>query len=95
MDERAIARFWAKVERRGADECWLWTAHVDRNGYGKMWLRGTMVKAPRMSFHIATGRWPEPMCLHLCDNPRCVNPAHLAVVTRRANFARRFTDRAA
>ena len=26
-------RFWEKVDRRGPDECWPWTAYSDRYGY--------------------------------------------------------------
>jgi hypothetical protein len=30
---KTAARFWRKVDRSG--DCWLWTAGVDRRGYGR------------------------------------------------------------
>jgi hypothetical protein len=29
------------------------------------------------AFYLANGHWPEPFCLHKCDNPPCCNPSHL------------------
>lgn len=72
--------FWAKVERRGPDECWPWQASGDRRGYGQVMLRD---HRPRRAAHMALhfdGR-PRPgslHSLHSCDNPRCCNPAHLS-----------------
>ncbi len=71
--------FWAKVDKRGPDECWPWTASSDRRGYGQVMLRD---HRPRRAHHLALhfdGR-PRPgdlHSLHSCDNPPCCNPAHL------------------
>ncbi len=38
MDEKMIARFWAKVDKSaGPDGCWMWTAHAHRVVTGKAW----------------------------------------------------------
>lgn len=71
-------RFWAKVDKSGgAQACWLWTSARYPKGYGIIRFDGKVRKAHRVSFFLHHGHWPEPCCCHRCDNPPCVNPAHL------------------
>ncbi len=70
-------RFWPKVRRTGT--CWHWTASTC-NGYGQLSSRRgrSPFKAHRVSWEIHYGAIPEGQdVLHRCDNPPCVNPAHL------------------
>jgi hypothetical protein len=69
--------------------CWLWDGRVNEHGYGRF-LRGSkQVYAHRHFYEALRGPIPEGLVLdHLCRVPRCVNPAHLEVVTRGENVRR-------
>ena len=85
-------RFWAKVEGRLADDCWVWRAGRTPKGYGKFYIGHVAVYAHRVVYESAFGRIPDGFEIdHLCRNPSCVNPAHLEAVTRRVNALRGFS----
>lgn len=82
------ARFWAKVQKMGDHDCWVWTASQDKDMYGKFRLSdGTDIRAHQYSWQLFTGR-PVPkgvQVCHKCDHPYCVNPSHLFLGTTQDN----------
>jgi hypothetical protein len=73
-----MERFWAKVDRNGPDECWLWKGAKNHAGYGKMRWCGGWELAHRIIFMMVHGPIPEGAFIcHHCDTPSCVNPNHL------------------
>lgn len=93
-------RFEDKFEKRGSDECWEWKGVKDRDGYGLPSVpkhytgTKTRIGAHRLSLDLYTGEFHEDLVvLHSCDNPSCVNPAHLSWGTPSDNVADRDAKR--
>lgn len=83
-----IAKFHKFVDKRGPNECWPWKSTLTRAGYGAfiVYYRKP-VMATRVAYLLEHGVDPYPLnILHSCDNPPCVNPAHLIAGTQMQNI---------
>ncbi len=84
-NHEAAKAFWARVQKAGHDECWLWQAGLNQ-GYGIFRFAGAKIRAHRAAL-IITGTIPPVglVAAHSCRSRACVNPAHLSFVTVREN----------
>lgn len=72
--------FWAKIDKSGGpNACWPWQLGKDKDGYGKVKIRGRSLRAHRvaLSKHLKKKLNPDKLVMHKCDNPPCCNPKHL------------------
>jgi hypothetical protein len=85
-----MERFMEKVDKRGPKECWPFMSSIGKSGCGRFFYHGQCRDAYKIGYELLVGPIPEDKHLHhICENRRCVNPAHLEVVSVRDHFVNR------
>ena len=82
--QKAIIRFNKKVNK--TNDCHIWNAAKQKQGYGMFSYDGKSLPAHRFSFLLHKGQIAENMVVHqTCENNECVNPEHLELQTKSQN----------
>jgi len=85
-DIHKFVAFWTKVKK--TEYCWEWIGAKDSCGYGSFHGKE---RAHRISFKMFFGDIPNGVeVMHSCNNPSCVNPAHLSLGTHTDNMRTMF-----
>jgi len=82
-----LDRLLDKIIINQTTNCWEWQGGKNNLGYGMIRDGKHMRTAHRVSYeeHTQTLIPATLVVMHSCDNPCCINPAHLSLGTRKQN----------
>lgn len=88
MFEFNTDRLWSKINIRGNNECWEWTAAKSKAGYGMITIDYISKCAHRIVWevHNQMDIPKKGVICHSCDNRGCCNPYHLFLGSQSDNI---------
>lgn len=83
LNEAFKSRFHKRLSIAHEELCWEWTGWKNEKGYGRLRYQKTNWFAHRLAYAMTYNVVLEPtdIVMHICNNPRCCNPAHLKLGT--------------
>jgi hypothetical protein len=85
VDQVAIDRFWAKVDK--TSDHWYWRGAKNMRGEGQVRIDGTLHATHRVAWELEHGPLAPGLRLRTCDEPNCVrsHPDHVHVGAKLAS----------
>lgn len=83
-----LERLLNKIIIDDVTNCWEWQGGKNNLGYGLIRDEKRMRTTHRVSYeeHTQTKIPNHLVVMHSCDNPKCTNPQHLSLGTRKDNM---------
>ena len=76
--------FWSKIDIKNNNECWNWSASIDKDNYGRISFnkdgKKKTYRANRLAYFLTYPNSNIDLIVrHKCNNSKCCNPNHLCL----------------